>query len=320
MLTNKNILLFIICFPLFVIAQKEETYFSEHYPNGKLKYEWYQKNNDTIKFWKGYMYLEKDTITYQKQFNVHGNKTNEGWLKNNIKDKYWIYYHKNTIQKKGNYTNGSKNGTWYYYTNSFLDSVGDYKNDIKLGTWTYYAQNSKVVKNTYYTLNPPYYSYSFLNKNTIIEEGYFDDESHKIGVWKTYYSFSKQLQNIGSYSNNIKNGYWKFYHPNGNLHKQGAYTNGTKNGYWYTYNSDEELIEKGHYINNYKEGWWCFYKDGVETSKCQYKNNIKNGYCITYTNGKLTQGSYYIDGKKTKEWDDYASFRKDNANIDLLKK
>lgn len=309
----------IILLPLFVFAQKGETYFTVHYPNGKLKYEGYKKGKDTINYWKGYIYEASDTLTYLNKFDSKGTKLYEGWLTNNQRDKFWLYYNSDrTIAKKGTYKNNRKNGTWYYYTGTHCDSLGEYIDDKKTGTWKYFPRNSSLHQSIYYSEKQPYYSSWFMGNYSVIKEGYLLN-SQKTGFWKFYYENSTHLRKTGNFKKNKKDGYWKFYTPDGKMESEGRYKNGTKNGYWHFYDNDGVIREEGNYTKGKRNDWWSFFMSGKLTHKCQLKNNEKDGFCINYKNGKLTKASKYEKGKKLKEWTDYASFRKDNSGISFFK-
>jgi antitoxin component YwqK of YwqJK toxin-antitoxin module len=67
-----------------------------------------------------------------------------------------------------------------------------------------------------------------------------------------------------------------------------------------------------------KNNWWLFYdKEGHIAHKCQLKNNQKNGYCFLYEKKKLVKASKFKNGKKTKEWTNFSSFKKENSLNDL---
>ncbi len=150
--------------------------------------------------------------------------------------------------------------------------------------------------------------------------------SFQTSVEKEYH---KEYYNDGSIKSegwkiaNQKTGYWYTYHTNGNVLEQGHYRNNKRQGYWYFYSLENKLIKEGHFINNKAEKWWIIYdiadgnKKNQTIRKYQYRNNKKNGYCLLYKNDKLFKAEKYVDDRKTGEWTDVFSFKKDNPNASL---
>ncbi|MDH7447972.1 toxin-antitoxin system YwqK family antitoxin [Aquimarina sp. 2201CG14-23] len=153
---------------------------------------------------------------------------------------------------------------------------------------------------------------SFLFNQTIDQKEYYrefyDNGSIKTEGWKM---------------NNQKVDYWFTYFPNGKISAQGHFINNKKAGYWYFYSTNNKLIKEGHFINDKAEKWWIIYdiadnnKKNQIIRKYQYRNNQKNGYCLWYKNDKLFKAEKYINDKKTGEWTDAFSFKKDNPNVSL---
>jgi len=112
--------------------------------------------------------------------------------------------------------------------------------------------------------------------------------------------------------------YHKAYYKNGKLKEKGWIVNQNKTGYWFFYYKNGQLQSEGHFEENLKNKWWIFYnQSGQVTHKCQLKDNIKNGYCLMYSNNKIKSAQKYKDGKKTKEWFNFNSFKAEN-NISNL--
>jgi antitoxin component YwqK of YwqJK toxin-antitoxin module len=54
--------------------------------------------------------------------------------------------------------------------------------------------------------------------------------------------------------NGEQDGYWEFYHDNGQLEQKGYYVNGLHDGFWEYYDENGQLYSKGNYVNdNYYE-------------------------------------------------------------------
>ncbi len=154
--------------------------------------------------------------------------------------------------------------------------------------------------------------YSFIGSQITVEKQYH----------KEYYQ-NGSIKAEGWKINDKKIDYWYEYYPNGQVAKEGHFYNNKKNGYWFFYTSDNKLAKEGHFIDNNAEKWWIIYdiasanKKTQITRKFQYRKNKKNGYCLLYKGKNLFKAEKYKDDKKTGEWTDIASFKRDNPNASL---
>ena len=65
--------------------------------------------------------------------------------------------------------------------------------------------------------------------------------------------------------NGLKEGYWKWYHYNGNLWYKGNYISDKRDGYWEVYHSN--LCYKCNYISGRREGYWELYNSDGKLEK-----------------------------------------------------
>ena len=122
----------------------------------------------------------------------------------------------------------------------------------------------------------------------------------------------------GWLKNDLKMGYWKYYHRNGKISEQGAYHSNKREKYWYFYDRNGKVEKEGHYVGGKNTNWWLFYdKYGKVNHKCQLSGGVKNGYCLQYQDEKLKSAEKYRNGKKIKEWYSFRSFKKENNLSDL---
>jgi antitoxin component YwqK of YwqJK toxin-antitoxin module len=129
---------------------------------------------------------------------------------------------------------------------------------------------------------------------------------------KLYFE-NENLKEEGWFNNNQKVDFWYHYYSNGNVKKKGHYNADEKQKYWSFYHSNGMIESEGHYKNNLKDSWWIFYnKAGVILQKYQLINGIKNGYHFYYNNNEIVKAEKYKSGKKTGEWTDIKTFKKEN--------
>ena len=134
---------------------------------------------------------------------------------------------------------------------------------------------------------------------------------------REYYA-SGELKAEGWMHQNVKDGFWKFYHQTKKISEQGHFKANKREKYWYFYTTNGKLEKEGHFKADKKTDWWLFYDTtGKVNHKCQLANNLKNGYCLKYKNETLTSAEKYKNGKKIKEWHSLRSFKKENNLSDL---
>ncbi len=150
------------------------------------------------------------------------------------------------------------------------------------------------------------------NEQIIIVKNYTTDEfGHFMsdGEIKCFDNENKRFFFSGTYSNDVKEGLWEFYHYNlSNISLDPILEN----------NSSESLIKdfiykfvqshrsdttydwnKENYKNGKKHGLFeSFFESGQVKQKFQYKQNMRSGLCETYyENGKLKERENYKDDK-----------------------
>ena len=144
--------------------------------------------------------------------------------------------------------------------------------------------------------------------------------------YKIYFSviFSLLFVCINGFSQDTiqKDGFCKFYYPNGKISSEGILKNGKPEGYWKSYNLNETLKSEGNRKNFELDSLWKFYngegkllleinykagkKNGLkityldkETVKENFKNDIKDGFTrYYYTDGKIKQEIPFIKGQE----------------------
>ena len=110
--------------------------------------------------------------------------------------------------------------------------------------------------------------------------------------------------------------YVKEYYPNKKIKAEGWILNNKKQDYWFFYNENGFKKEEGHFENGKKTSWWIFYNSKNKISKkCEYKNDKLNGFSVIYEDGEIVKAEKYTFGKKLKEWESIAEFKKDNSDL-----
>ena len=124
---------------------------------------------------------------------------------------------------------------------------------------------------------------------------YSQDTIQKDGYQKFYYPDGR-VSSEGTIKSGKPDGYWKSYNGNGTLKSEGNRKNFELDSLWKFYNGDGKLILEINYRAGKKDGLKVTYLD-KETIKENFKNDIKEGYTrYYYLNGKIKQEIPFIRG------------------------
>lgn len=202
-----------------------------------------------------------------------------------------------------NYT--GKFTTWY--PDGLIESTGSYNNGLKEGLWNSWYTDGIKKSQIYYWMNMYDNLYRFWhpNGNIYIESEYrsgelwgywklFSDSGHLLSEFNyiaglrsgpgfEWYKPSDlldlntpQLKAFINYDDNLKDGVYKTWHPNGNKCVKGIYYKNNKIGSWSEFYSNLTLRSKGPYRNGRKVGTWRYYdNNGILLNEKYYSRNEK---------------------------------------------
>lgn len=111
--------------------------------------------------------------------------------------------------------------------------------------------------------------------------------------------------------NNLRQGQWELYHPNGSISQIGEYNQGLQVGEWKHYNLKGDIILIGHYNDlGQKDGNWIeFHNSGKKLMEGQYASGQKTGLWTSwpYDNNETFywQGEF-VASVKSGEWKWYS--------------
>ncbi|MCF8299393.1 MAG: TonB family protein [Saprospiraceae bacterium] len=132
---------------------------------------------------------------------------------------------------------------------------------------------------------------------TIKEEYYIRKDEPNIKEGEYIQFINKVKTQVGNYSNNKKDGEWKYYHKSGELKSTGNYLDDIKVGEWKYYDYYGNLDYSGNYTNNNKNGKWEYRNNTGKLNFCgYYKENIKDGKWTYYNKNKISSELYYSQG------------------------
>ncbi|MCK9421111.1 MAG: hypothetical protein M0Q38_00760 [Bacteroidales bacterium] len=181
---------------------------------------------------------------------------------------------------------GRPEGYWIsYYESGKIKSEGNRINFELDSLWKFYNEEGKLILEITYQNG----------KKNGIKTSYLDKEIIR-----------------ENFKNDIKEGYTRYYYPDGKIKQDIPFLKGQEQGFGKEYGSDGTIItlteyKRGFIVDrlriNRKDGngrkqgrWYLFYPDGIVQTEGVYKDDKKNGYFKEYAeNGDLIKISKYID-------------------------
>ncbi|MDP1621786.1 MAG: hypothetical protein Q8M08_05550 [Bacteroidales bacterium] len=197
-----------------------------------------------------------------------------------------FYYQNGKLSSAGFLKNGKPDGYWKaYYENGKIRSEGN-RVDFELDSlWKFYNEEGKLLVEI---------TYKHGKKNGI-KTSYLDKET----VMELFY-------------NDIKEGYTRYYFPDGKIKQEVPFEKGFEQGFGKEYDAEGNIItlteyKRGFIVDrlriNRRDGkgrrqgrWYTFYENGNLKSEVTFKDDLKNGYYKEYTvTGDLLKILKYVN-------------------------
>jgi len=210
-----------------------------------------------------------------------------------IKDGFQRFYYKSgVVSSEGTMKNGEPDGYWKsFYENEKLKSEGNRKNFELDSLWIFYNEKGQKILDVNY------------------------QKGKKNGIKTTYLEKEIIREN---FRNDIKEGYTRYYYPDGKIKMEIPFLKGMEQGIAKEYAPDGNIIslieyKRGFVIdrlrinrrdnNNLKQGkWFTFYENGNIHVEGNYRDDLKDGYFKEYAeNGDLLSVDKYVNDVKQAE-------------------
>ena len=203
---------------------------------------------------------------------------NDGFVK--------FYYPNGSVSGEGILKNSKPDGYWKaYYENGTLKSEGNRTNFEVDSLWKFYDPDGKLM----------------------VEINYKSGKKNGIKTTR----LDKETVNE-NFRDDIKEGYTKYFFPDGKIKQEIPFINGLEQGFGKEYGPDGTIVTLTEYKRGFvvdrlrinrkdgvgrKQGRWCiFYPQGNLKSEVTYRDDKKNGYLKEYAeNGDLLKISKYAD-------------------------
>ena len=98
---------------------------------------------------------------------------------------------------------------------------------------------------------------------------YYDKDHHRIAEKEYYENGITKME--GSIADDVRNGEWTSYFPDGKVQSTGFYKDGLRIGQAKVYHENGHLWMDGYYVDDHKCGEWVFYDEqGYEDFRSDY--------------------------------------------------
>ena len=201
-------------------------------------------------------------------------------------------------------TRDLKQGLWReYFNNDNIKIEKNYKDNLLNGYYREYDSKGRVLISKFYNngieieKDPEKeikieIQNSFDDDGNIISSGGFI-EGVPVGVHREY-SDDKKIVNTKEFSESgnvvsqgimndkgLKNEYWKFYFPNGNVRSEGNFATNLRTGQWKFFYPDGKLEQSGNYRDGKTDGpWTWYYHDGNTLREENYYRGREDGISV----------------------------------------
>lgn len=210
-----------------------------------------------------------------------------------------ISFH-NGIAQEINQTDseGERHGVWKkFYDNNRIRYEGEFEHGREVGVFKFYSaaqSDTPLVVKTYSKETDSIAVQFFTEKGVLESEGKMIGKE-RIGKWLYYHKDGKQVMIEEHYKNNMLNGTYKIFYPNGKLTKIAHYKDDVLDGNSKKYAQDGVLIEDLNYKNGVLNGPAAFYEtNGNIKQKGVYEDDLKVGVWEFYTDGALTKSKEIV--------------------------
>jgi antitoxin component YwqK of YwqJK toxin-antitoxin module len=247
--------------------------------------------------------LEQVVYKYHNDFLIDREFVNQSDSKGQKQGVWRDYYDNDNIRMEANYRNGLLNGYYREYSQAGKMLVSKfYENGVlisKEGDQEIVAE----IRNQYDDQGNLVSTGSFLNNMPVGVHRKYTEDRTKVKVEE--YDNSGQVVSSGlTNDKGIKEEYWKFYYPGGQVRLEGNYKNDKRTGTWKFYFPDGKLEQSGNYVNGLEDGlWtWYFHNGNIRREEYYLRGKEDGSYNEYDENGTLIAKGEFIEGQEEGEW------------------
>lgn len=258
--------------------------FKLYYPNGNIK--------------KTGNFINGKAVGEFCEYDEDGEKAYEYYMLNDKKNGILKAYENSLLTHTTTYVNDIQNGAHcnYYYNsenNLFGKEYGNFSNDLKNGIWNLAHTengNERILEFKTYSDGVLHGEFQTIDGDSLITGNYTNNSLD--GIYKIYFDLNRFI-NGGIINTNIKEL---------TLITEGYYTDNNKNGQWRYYDIAGSLRYEGEYNNDEQTGVWKYYygkitNDNDKLTDFSNKLYLTENYLNGELNGKTTRYSYMEETK-----------------------
>ena len=266
----------------------------------------------------------QDTLTrdgYQRFYYQTGILSSEGTMRDGRPDGYWKSYHENgRLKSEGNRKNFELDSLWCFYNENgelFLDIF--YRNGKKNGIKSSYLDKETVREQFVNDVKEGWTRY-YLPDGTLrmevpfvrgLEQGTgkeYSPDGNIITITEYKKGFITDRMKVNRRDKNqLKQGMWITFHPNGKIKQEGTYKDDKRHGYFKDYTENGDLIRVVKYVNDVEQPGAEeiqklqvqneYYPDGKIRATTMYRNGIPEGVKREYApDGTIEKSAEYHRG------------------------
>ncbi len=250
-------------------------------------------------------YIDNKKNGLAKWTSFEGHTTLIANHKNDLFDGDFIRYWPNgKIKQKNFLINGLNQGVAeYFFESGKLSNKGYFWNDYHIGKWESFLENGSPLKTVEYDsigqFHGDYWSYNYEDSiKTLLTYKFnkMDGPSFQL-------TLNNDTLTTGYFSNNLRDGQWKWFWKDGSLKSLYFYSEGKLEGICIEYYDNGKIKEKGNYYNDQKTGIWFEYESVVSLNYCKgsFSNNQKNGIWDCYKDNNLFSRTRFDNGQEIKK-------------------
>lgn len=257
------ILLWVVNIPAYGQETDSSEFVQYTYPNGQVSSEGYLEDGQPEGYWKAYY--------------PSGILKSEGNRVNHFLDGPWKFYNEEgQLETVIRYTDGQKNGIRETWRDSVLVAEEPYVNNKQQGLSKYFYPDGKIKK------------WIPFERGREQGRGFEFDEDGKVIALLTYKSgVLTQNQEINRTNRlGLKRGVWMEFHRNMNIRVEGTYKDDLKHGFWKYYQPNGNLIRVERWIMGVLQ------EEDQETAKVEIRREIHE------STGALKSKGAYQNGLK----------------------
>lgn len=246
-------------------------------------------------------YAQEDSLQFTQYFYENGNVSSEGYLENGQPEGYWkSYYPSGNLKSEGNRVDHQLEGEWKFYTDSgTVANIIRYQAGKKNGLSETYRDSILValepfVNNRKAGLAKYFYDDGEIQQWTPFVEGreegkgYHFTQEGKVDAILTYQSgvLTREQEINRTNRLGLKQGLWVEFHRNMQPRVEGTYRDDLKHGYWKYYQSNGNLIRIEYWLNGVLQ------EGDDQTTKMEIRRTIHP------TTGEIATIGAYQDGER----------------------